>query len=45
MTLDGNNVIHITTSGWYGEYSPDNSKIAYGEPYDNGIGLSLSAVV
>ncbi len=37
MTPDGRNVIQITSPGWYGEYSPDNSKIAYGEPYDNGI--------
>ena len=37
MTPDGRDVVQLTSAGWYGEYSPDNSKIAYSEPYDNGV--------
>jgi Tol biopolymer transport system component len=37
MLADGSQVTQLTTSGWYGEYSPDNSRIAYAEFYDNGI--------
>lgn len=37
MMPDGSEVIQITSSGWFGEYSPDNSQIAFSEPYDKGI--------
>ena len=37
MTPAGDNLIQIAPSGWFGDYSSDNSRIAYGEPYDNGV--------
>ena len=37
MLPDGSDTARIAATGWFGEYSPDNSQIAYSEPYDNGI--------
>ena len=37
MFPDGSEITQITSSGWFGAYSPDNSKIAYSEFYDDGI--------
>lgn len=37
MNPDGHAIQQITDFGWSGAYSPDNSKIAFGEFYDQGI--------
>jgi len=37
MSPDGGNLTQLTDHGWFAEYSPDNSKIAFGEPYLSGI--------
>ena len=37
MKPDGSDITQITSFGWFGEYSPDNSKIAFSEFYDAGI--------
>lgn len=40
MRPDGSDIKQVTSSGWHGEYSPDNSKIVYSEFYDTGIWLA-----
>jgi len=37
MNPDGTDQTQLTTHGWFAEYSPDNTKIAFGEYYQNGI--------
>jgi Tol biopolymer transport system component len=37
MAPDGSKLIQLTDFGWFAEYSPDNSQIAFGEFYENGI--------
>ena len=37
MAPDGSRLIQLTDFGWFAEYSPDNSKIAFGEFYENGV--------
>ncbi len=37
MAPDGSNLVQITDFGWFAKYSPDNSRIAFSEFYDDGI--------
>ncbi len=37
MAPDGSNLVQITDFGWFGEYAPGNSKIAFSQFYDDGI--------
>ncbi len=37
VSLTENKSTQLSSSGWYAEYSPDNSRIAFSEFYDNGI--------
>ena len=37
MNPDGSENTQLSDHGWFAEYSPDNTKIAFGEYYQNGI--------
>lgn len=37
MNSDGSGQTQLTNHGWFAEYSPDNTKIAFGDFYNNGI--------
>lgn len=37
MNADGSGNIQLSDHGWFAEYSPDNTKIAFGEYYNGGI--------
>ena len=37
MAPDGTAIKKVADPGWFGEYSPDNSKIAFSEFYDKGV--------
>lgn len=37
---DGRNLIQITDSGWFAEYAPDNSKIAFSRPHEDGVWIA-----
>jgi Tol biopolymer transport system component len=37
MNADGSGITRLTDFGWFARYSPDNSRIAFGQPYADGI--------